>query len=92
MSVAVITGSAGLIGSEACRKWHAEGFRIAGVDNDMRAEFFGAEASTRSTRARLEATLPQYRHYAVDIRSADGIERLFEEYGSDIKVIIHTAA
>jgi CDP-paratose 2-epimerase len=92
MRVAVITGSAGLIGSEACRKWHAEGFRVAGVDNDMRAEFFGAEASTKSTRAQLEATLPQYRHYAVDIRSAEAIEQLFREYGSDIKVIIHTAA
>ena len=92
MRVAVITGSAGLIGSEACRKWHAEGFNIAGIDNDMRAEFFGAEASTKSTRGQLEATLPQYRHHAIDIRSAEAIDALFGELGSEIAVIIHTAA
>ena len=92
MRVAVITGSAGLIGSEACRKWHAEGFRVVGIDNDMRAEFFGPEASTKSTRGQLEATLPEYRHHAIDIRSADAIDALFGELGSEIAVIIHTAA
>lgn len=92
MSVAVITGSAGLIGSEACRKWHAEGFEVIGIDNDMRAEFFGAEASTKSTRAQLEATLPHYRHHAIDIRSAEAIDALFAQHGSDIAVIVHTAA
>jgi CDP-paratose 2-epimerase len=92
VSTALITGSAGLIGSEACRKWHGEGFRVVGIDNDMRAEFFGAEASTKNTRDVLEASLPNYRHHAVDIRDADAISRIFEEGGSDIEIVIHTAA
>lgn len=46
MSIALVTGSSGLIGSEASRRFHAEGFGVVGVDDDMRARFFGAEAST----------------------------------------------
>jgi CDP-paratose 2-epimerase len=92
MSTALITGSAGLIGSEACRKWHAEGFRIVGIDNDMRAEFFGAEASTKNTRLSLEASLPHYSHCVADIRDADAIARVFEEHGREIEVVVHTAA
>jgi CDP-paratose 2-epimerase len=89
---ALITGSAGLIGSEACRKWHEEGFEIEGIDNDMRAEFFGASSSTAPTRRKLETDLPNYRHHAIDIRDADGISALFGKFGAEIKVIIHTAA
>ncbi len=92
MSTALITGSAGLIGSEACKKWHAEGFRVLGIDNDMRAEFFGAEASTKNTRASLEASLGNYRHHAVDIREAEAIAGIFEKAAADLEVIIHTAA
>ena len=68
MSVALITGSAGLIGSEACRRFHAEGLEVAGIDNDMRAQFFGEGASTAGMREKLERTLPDYTHYGVDIR------------------------
>ena len=45
MSVAIITGAAGLIGSEAVRHFASEGMDIVGIDNDMRSRFFGAEAS-----------------------------------------------
>jgi CDP-paratose 2-epimerase len=55
MSVAVITGSAGLIGAEAARFFAAKGLDIVGIDNDMRREFFGEEASTVWSRQRLEA-------------------------------------
>jgi len=92
MSVAIVTGAAGLIGSEACRRFHAEGFDIVGIDNDMRAQFFGAEASTAGTRARLERELRGYRHEHLDIRDAAGIEALFRRLGAAVKVIIHTAA
>lgn len=92
MSMALITGSAGLIGSEACKKWHAEGFAIIGIDNDMRAEFFGAEASTGKTRHSLETALKNYRHESVDIRDGAGIDRIFAAHGSEIAVIVHTAA
>ena len=92
MSVALVTGSAGLIGSEACKKLHAEGFLVLGVDNDMRADFFGAEASTKATRDALEAGLKNYRHHAVDIRNAAAIDEIFEADGKELAVIIHTAA
>jgi CDP-paratose 2-epimerase len=93
MSVAVITGSAGLIGSEACKKWHAEGFDIVGIDNDMRAQFFGTEASTEGTRLKLQEQLgTRYVHQSQDIRDTAAIDAIFRKYGSAIEVIIHTAA
>ena len=92
MSIALVTGSAGLIGSETCKKFHAEGLAIAGIDNDMRARFFGPEASTSTTRQRLEAALPNYTHHAIDIRDFDAVKDVFTRYGSEIKVVIHTAA
>lgn len=92
MSLAIVTGSAGLIGSETCRRLSAEGFDVVGLDNDMRAEFFGAAASTRPTREKLAKELPSYRHHALDIRDAAGVDALFRELGSAVKLIVHTAA
>ena len=92
MSVAVITGSAGLIGAEAARFFHEQGFAVVGIDNDMRREFFGDEASTDWSRQTLQRQLANYRHAFLDIRDRDGVEALFSEFGPDIEVIIHTAA
>jgi len=92
MAIALITGSAGLIGSEACRKWAKEGFDVLGLDNDMRAEFFGEAASTLSSRRKLESEWPNYRHYSIDIRDGPGVNRVFSEFGGEIQVIVHTAA
>jgi len=92
MAVALITGSAGLIGSETCRWWHAQGFDIAGIDNDMRAWFFGPQASTARTRAQLEASLPRYCHHAIDVRNTSHVREVFTRYGKAIQVVVHTAA
>jgi len=92
MSVALVTGSAGLIGSETCKKFHAEGFDVVGIDNNMRAYFFGPDASTAATRERLSASLKNYEHQDIDIRDRDGIERLFQRLGANISLVIHTAA
>ena len=92
MSVVIVTGSAGLIGSETCKKFHAEGFDVVGIDNDMRARFFGPEASTAATRERLQASLKNYTHEDLDIRDREAMEGLFRRLGSDIKAVIHTAA
>ena len=92
MSIALVTGSAGLIGSETCKRFHAEGLDIVGLDNDMRARFFGAEASTAPTRARLEQSLKNYRHEAIDIRDAAAVSAAFAKCGVAIKVVVHTAA
>jgi CDP-paratose 2-epimerase len=93
MSIAVITGSCGLIGSESAAHFGSAGMTVAGVDNDMRASFFGPEASTRASRERLERTLGDaYEHHDMDIRDRDGILKLFERYGSAIELVVHTAA
>ncbi|MFP5213166.1 MAG: NAD-dependent epimerase/dehydratase family protein [Acidobacteriota bacterium] len=93
MSVVVITGSAGLIGSEATLFFAGLGFEVVGIDNDMRRVFFGEEASTRWQRERIERALGnRYSHFDTDIRDATGIERIFERYGTSIRLIIHTAA
>lgn len=93
MSVAIISGSAGLIGSEAATFFAHQGLDIIGIDNDMRAFFFGEEASTAWNRSRLERQLGKaYRHHDVDIREGTAITDIFKEYGDAIKLVIHTAA
>jgi len=92
MSFALITGSAGLIGAEASRFFAAKGLEILGIDNDMRRQFFGPEASTEWSRRRLESEVAGYRHYDIDVRDESAIARVFSEFGRNIAVIIHTAA
>ena len=92
MKIAVITGSAGLIGSESVRFFAERGFHIVGIDNDMRKVFFGEEASTYWNRRKLEEEVPGYEHRSLDIRSEKDMEALFKEYGTDIHMVLHTAA
>jgi len=93
VNIAIITGSAGLIGSEASRFFAQLGYQVIGIDNDMRQHFFGAEASTAWNRQRLEEELGErYQHFTLDIRDTDAIDKLFQQYGNDIKLVIHTAA
>jgi CDP-paratose 2-epimerase len=92
MSVAVITGSAGLVGSEAVSYFANLGMQIAGIDNDMRRTFFGEEASTAWVRNRLERDVRGYTHFSADIRDDKEIFRIFERYGKDIALVIHTAS
>ncbi|MCH8312014.1 MAG: NAD-dependent epimerase/dehydratase family protein [Nitrospinae bacterium] len=92
MDTVIITGSAGLIGSEAVRFFDAKEMQVVGVDNDMRREFFGEGASTEWNRKALENECSRYRHFPLDIRSEKEMGRLFEEFSKDIKLIIHAAA
>jgi CDP-paratose 2-epimerase len=92
MPAVLITGSAGLIGSEAAQFYCERGYLVVGIDNDMRQQFFGEEASTRWKRDALVRDYPQYTHYDIDIRDRPAIERLFAEYGSDIGLVLHAAA
>lgn len=92
MAVAIVTGSAGLIGSESVRFLAAKGFDVVGIDNDMRKVFFGAEASTAWNRERLQKDLPAYKHFDADIRDITAVEKVFKQYNRDIRLIIHTAA
>lgn len=93
MSVAIITGSAGLIGSEAAAFFAAQGLDVVGIDNDMRQYFFGAEASTSWRRGELERQLgSSYTHLEADIRDVSAIETIFASYSSQIALVIHAAA
>jgi CDP-paratose 2-epimerase len=93
MAVAVITGSGGLIGSEASRFFADLGFDVVGIDNDMRARFFGSDASTAWNVADLQRDLQRkYRHEQLDIRDTQAIDALFAVYGNSVKLVVHTAA
>ncbi len=93
MSVVIITGSAGLIGSESVAYFAERGFDVVGIDNDFRQVFFGAAASTAWNRRSLESRFPdRYRHVNADIRDATAMGDLFESIGARIKLVIHTAA
>ncbi|MEA5581267.1 NAD-dependent epimerase/dehydratase family protein [Nodularia harveyana UHCC-0300] len=93
MSVVIVTGSAGLIGSESVRFFCEKGFNVVGIDNNMREQFFGKDASTEWNRERLlKDYQDQYTHYSIDIRDHEAIAQVFNTYGKDIQLIIHTAA
>ncbi|HMO84175.1 MAG TPA: NAD-dependent epimerase/dehydratase family protein [Lacipirellulaceae bacterium] len=93
MSVAIVTGSAGLIGSEAAQYFAEQGMDVVGIDNDMRRHFFGDEASTCWNRTRLERELgSRYAHEHLDIRDDAALDRIFARYGDAVELVIHTAA
>ncbi len=92
MRVAFVTGAAGLIGSEAVAFLSDRFDVVVGIDNDSRKYFFGENASTTWNRDRLIADYANYEHLDVDIRSYNKLQKTFEKYGTDIQLIIHTAA
>ena len=92
MPVAIVTGSGGLIGSEAVRHFAGLGFDVVGIENDLRSSFFGPEASTRHNSEALESDLDGFTWVDMDIRDADGIDALFLKHAGQIEAIIHTAA
>ena len=77
MPTAIVSGSGGLIGSEAVRFFVAEGLDVIGLENDMRAHFFGPEASTAPVSERLAGELDAFRWEQLDIRDAGGVMALF---------------
>jgi len=88
--LAFITGSCGLIGSEVSLYFSRQGFRIAGLDNNQRAIFFGPAGDTSWVLGRLRALIPGYEHHALDIRDREAMVRLISELKPAL--IIHTAA
>ena len=92
MNIALITGSAGLIGSESVEFFADKFDLVVGIDNNMRAYFFGADASTKWNKERIENEISNYKHYAADIRDYINLSEIFQTYQKDIKLIVHTAA
>jgi CDP-paratose 2-epimerase len=93
MPTAIVTGSGGLIGSESVQHFVESGFDVIGIENDFRARFFGASASTARTTERLQRSLGSaLRVLDLDIRDNDAINRVFAQHRRDLELIIHTAA
>ena len=92
MKIALVTGSSGLIGSQTTAFLHDKGFRVIGIDNDMRAYFFGDESSTKKSNQELLNNLENYTFFDCDIRDYNGLENIYKEFGSAIEIVVHTAA
>ncbi len=92
MEVIIITGSGGLVGSEAVRAYADRTAIVVGIDNNLRAHFFGKEASTAWCVKDLQEKYSNYKHCFIDIRNEESIQKIFQHYGKDISLVIHTAA
>ena len=92
MSIALITGSNGLVGSESVNFFAKKGFDIVGIDNNLREFFFGKDGSTHWVKKKIKKEIKQYYHYNVDIRSYQSLEKIFKKYKKYISIIIHCAA
>lgn len=90
MKKALVTGSSGLIGSEVVSRLAADGWRVVGVDNNMRADFFGPGGDTRWNQARLIDTYASFEHAELDIRDRKGVDTLIAALKPD--AIVHCAA
>jgi len=92
MATAVVTGSGGLVGSESVRRLVADGFDVIGIENDMRAQFFGPDASTGPVTERLKNEISDFRSVDADIRDRDAVDRILANDGMPPALIIHAAA
>jgi len=92
MSVAIITGSSGLVGSEAVKFFCDKGFDVVGIDNNLRKYFFGNDGSTLWIKAQLKKKYKNFLNYNIDIRNIKKVEKIFKKYSRRISIIIHCAA
>ena len=92
MSIVIITGSTGLVGSESVNFFSDKGFDVVGIDNNLRQFFFGKDGSTKWLKSRLLKRNKKFRNYNIDIRNTSGLEKIFRKYNKNIKLILHCAA
>ena len=92
MTICIITGSSGLIGSESVTFFSKKFDKVVGIDNNMRARFFGDDASTEWNAKYLLETIPNFEHHSIDIRDMEEVQKIFSSYQNDIKLVVHTAA
>lgn len=90
MKKLLVTGAAGLIGSEVVAHFAARGWKVVGVDNNMRADFFGPKGDTTWNRRRMESELEHYNCVDIDIRDRAKVLTLVADYKPD--AVVHTAA
>lgn len=92
MSTAIITGSGGLIGAESVRHFVQLGFHVVGLENDMRARFFGPEASTAHVTVSLKESYPEFESLDVDIRDTAQVDHVFAQHAGNLELVVHTAS
>ena len=92
MSVVLITGSTGLVGSEAVKFFCEKGFDVVGIDNNLRKFFFGKDGSTTWVKNRLIKNYKNFRNYETDIRNLNKLNKIFNKYKKNISILIHCAA
>ena len=92
MDIIIITGSNGLIGGDAVEYYSSKFDYVIGIDNNFREYFFGSEGSTEWRKKMLESNFQNYIHYNMDVRNYNDLDKIYQKYNSDIKLIIHTAS
>ncbi len=92
MSVVLITGSCGLVGSESTKFFCEKGFDVLGIDNNYRKFFFGADGDTNWVKKNLLKKYKNYKHFNSNILNYSTLEKIFKKYKKSIKLIIHSAA
>jgi CDP-paratose 2-epimerase len=92
MSVVLITGSSGLVGSESVNFFCNKGFDVIGIDNNLRQFFFGKDGSTNWLKNQLIKKHKNFKNFNIDIRNYDGLEKVFKKNKKNISLIIHCAA
>lgn len=92
MSVVIITGSCGLVGTESCVFFHNMGFEIIGIDNNYRGYYFGKNGSVKENLDKLRKKLRRFTNFDVDIRDNYEVKKLFKKYSKHISLVIHAAA
>ena len=92
MSIVIITGSSGLVGSESVNFFSKKGFDVIGIDNNLRKKFFGNEGSTNKIKNNLLEKNKNFKHFSIDIRNYNSLEKIFKKYKNNISLIIHCAA
>ena len=90
MSIALITGSSGLIGSESVNFFLDKGFEVIGIDNNLRKFFFGKDGSTSWVRNQLIKKSHNYKHFNIDIRNYEKLEKIFKKYKKIITLEDHS--
>lgn len=92
MSLAIITGASGLVGSETAIFLLNKGFEVIGIDNNERKRLFGKDGDTSKIKSYLSREYKKYKHFNIDIRNLSGLEKIFKKYRKNIDFILHAAA
>ncbi|MBY0472075.1 NAD-dependent epimerase/dehydratase family protein [bacterium] len=92
MAIAIVTGASGLVGSEAVRFLSKKGMDVVGIDNNMRAYFFGQDGSTDWNAQQLQKSFKNYTHENLDIRDQAALGKIFAKYGASTELVVHCAA